>query len=107
MTMDEDQILFFARRLPGRLNIDQTAKLLQFHPDSLDYLISIGLLDVLGGYMPGSQKMFSATYIMQLSTDVKWLGKATSRVRQHVQKNNALKREAKQVRGECKPDEAA
>ena len=95
------------RRLPARLSIEQAGQLLRFHADSLDYLVDIGLLDVLGGTAPGTPKMFAATYILQLCADVKWLGKATQKVRQHVQKKNASQKATKRSGFETKLSDAA
>lgn len=103
----EDNEVFMVRRLPARLSIEQTGKLLRFHPDALDYLVDIGLLEVLGGIAPGAPKFFAAAYILQLCSDLKWLGKATQKVRQHIQKKNANQKAAKPNRVETNLQEAA
>lgn len=94
----EETNLFFARRLPARLTIEEAGKLLGFHPDSLDYLVEIGLLEVLGGASVGCQKMFAANYVLERCGDLKWLSKATLKVRQHIQNKNGSQRAARSTR---------
>ena len=91
----EETNLFFARRLPARLTIEEAGRLLGFHPDALDYLVEIGLLEVLGGASVGCQKMFAAAYIESRCADLKWLSKATLKVRHQIQRKNANQRAAR------------
>lgn len=87
-----EQELFHCRRLPARLTLDQAAAMLGIHPDGIDHLVDIGLIEALGGAPRGVQRMFAAVYIEQLGRDVKWLAKATTKIRQfHQQRNIARK----------------
>jgi hypothetical protein len=87
----QDPDLFNARRMPARLTIDQASRLLGFHADSLDHLVNIRMLDMLGGPAPGTQRMFASAYILELCDNVEWLAKATRKVRQHHSERNAQK----------------
>jgi len=84
--------LFNAQRLPARIDIEQTGRLLGFHPDSVDHLVSIRMLNMLGGPAPGVARMFASTYILELCSDVPWLDKATKRIRQHHAAKNAAQK---------------
>jgi len=62
------------------------------NPDGIDHLVDIGLMEVLGGATRGVQRMFARVYIEQLGLNVKWLAKATVKIRQfHQQRNIARK----------------
>jgi len=88
-----DQQLFLCRRLPARLSVEQAAAMLGIHPDGIDHLVDIGLINALGGAPRGVQRLFAAVYIEELGRDVKWLAKATVKIRQfHQQRNIARKK---------------
>jgi CBS domain containing-hemolysin-like protein len=73
--------------------VDQAAVMLGFHADGINQLVDIGLIEALGGAPRGVQRMFAAIYIEQLGRDVKWLAKATTKIRQfHQQRNLARKK---------------
>jgi len=84
--------MFHYRRLPARLTLDQTAVILGIHPDGIDHLVDIGLLDALGGAPRGAQRLFAAVYIEQLGRDIKWLAKATVKIRQFNQQRNLARK---------------
>ena len=98
-----EQDLLQCRRLPARLTLDQVALLLGIHPDGIDHLVDIGLLETLGGASRGVQRLFAAIYIEQLGQDVKWLGKATIKIRQNVQQRNLANKTKKNLRLEAAP----
>jgi hypothetical protein len=81
-------------RLPARLSVEEVAILLGFHVDSVNFLVDEGLLEVLGE-KDGVQRVFAASYIDGLRRDVKWLIKATNRVRQHHRERNAARKAGK------------
>jgi hypothetical protein len=87
-----EQDLFYCRRLPARLTVNQVAVMLGFHSDGIDHLVDIGLIDVLGGAPRGVQRMFAVVYIEQLGRDVKWLAKATTKIRQFHQQRNVTRK---------------
>jgi hypothetical protein len=82
-------------RLPARLTAEVVAVLLGFHPDAINYLADIGFLKTLGESAPGSCRMFSSSYIEGLRADIKWLDKATNKVRQHTRERNFAAKEKK------------
>ena len=89
--------LFNARRLSARIDIEQVAKLLGFHPDSIDHLVAIHMLNILAGHSPRTQRMFASAYILQLCSDVEWLEKPTKKIPQlHARKNVAQKETRRQ-----------
>src|ERR1019366_1066244 len=89
LTMNDQELnLFHCRRLPARLTVDQAAVLLGIHADGIDHLVEIEMLDALGGAPRGVQRLFAASYIESLGRDLKWLAKATLRIRQNVQQRN-------------------
>lgn len=93
--------LFNCRRLPARLTLDQAAAVLGIHPDGMDYLVEIGLLDPLGGAPRGVQRLFAAVYIEQLARDVKWLAKATVKIRQFNQQRNLARKKPAEHMSAC------
>ena len=89
----EERELFHCRRLPARLTVNQTAMMLGFHPDGIDHLVDIGLVDELGGAPRGAQRLFAAIYVEQLGRDVKWLAKATTKIRLFHQNRNLARKQ--------------
>ncbi len=77
-----------AFRLPARLNVEEAGALLGFHPDSIRFLVGIGLLNSLGKSVD-VQLMFATIYIRRICRDEKWLRKATAAVQQHHRERNA------------------
>ena len=66
--------------------------MLGFHPDAIDYLVDIGLLEALGGSPRGAQRLLAAVYVEALGRDVKWLAKATTKIRQYHQQRNLARK---------------
>jgi hypothetical protein len=93
-----DQQLFDCRRLPARLSVEQAAAILGFPPDGILYLVEIGLIEALGGAPCGVQRLFAAVYIEQLGRDVKWLAKATVKIRTFHQQRNFARKENSVIR---------
>ena len=65
------------RRLPARLNAEQTAQVLGFQPHDVPALVRSGLLKPLGGGPLNCVKYFAAVEIEELSRNKKWLERAT------------------------------
>lgn len=72
--------LLDARRLPARLNTEQTAQMLGHQPHDIPILTKAGLLKPLGGGPRNSVKYFAAVEVEQLGRDRKWLDRATKAV---------------------------
>jgi len=66
--------------------------MLGFNSDAIDYLVDIGLIDALGGAPRGVQRVFASVYIEQLGHDIKWLAKATVKIRQYHQQRNIARK---------------
>ncbi len=94
--------IFTARRLPARLTLEEAAALLGFHEDAIDYLATTGELDVCGGLSSGCQKMLATAYVLELCSDVKWLGRATQKVRRYIQSRNTQRRLQKLAEAEAR-----
>jgi|WetSurMetagenome_2_1015567.scaffolds.fasta_scaffold531408_2 hypothetical protein len=69
------------RRLPARLNSEQTAPVLGVQAHDIPTLVKWGLLLPLGSGPRNSVKYFSAAEIEQLSRDRRWLDKVTKALR--------------------------
>ncbi len=65
------------RRLPARINADQTAMLLGFSADDLTILMRVGHLQPLGRPAPNAPKYFSSLEVLKLAEDRVWLDKGT------------------------------
>jgi hypothetical protein len=74
---DEMAKLLTLVRLPGRLNYEQTAPVLGFHPHEIPVLVKAKLLKPLGNPTPQSVKFFAASDVEKCSRDTDWLNKAT------------------------------
>jgi hypothetical protein len=71
------------RRLPACCTLQQAAWLLGISLKAAAYLVSIGLLKVLGHPAPNAPKSLSAEYVLSLSRDPHWLGKAHDAIRKY------------------------
>jgi hypothetical protein len=101
-----DQELFHCRRLPARLTVSQAGTMLGIHPDGIDFLIDLGLLETLGGSPRGTQRLLAAVYVEELGRDVKWLAKATTKIRQFHQQRNLARKNKAVGRTELEAEEA-
>jgi hypothetical protein len=69
-----------AMRLPARINVAATAKLLGFAESDIQILMAVGKLTPLGDPAPNAPKWFAAIEMIRLATDEDWLHKATKEV---------------------------
>ncbi len=79
-----------ARRMPGKLLVEQVAALLGFQEHDIPVLVAGGLLAPLGN--PTAQsctKYFHAPDIAAKAADRKWMHRATSHIYRHWQGANA------------------
>ena len=67
-------------RLPGRLNVAETAKLLGFSEHDIPILIAARRLTPLGEPAANAPKWFATSDIMEFASDRDWLSKATKEV---------------------------
>jgi hypothetical protein len=80
ITMNPQELLN-CRRLPARLDAEQTAVLLGFRlaPD-IQVLMRAKLLKPLGNPARNGVKHFSSAHVLQLAADGEWLHKATAAI---------------------------
>jgi hypothetical protein len=94
-----------AARLPARLDMLQTARLLGFSEHDIPVLIRLRLLKPLGSPPPNGHKYFATVELERLAQDAHWLDKASRAMVQHWQTKNrrpATPR-ARPSRGEAAP----
>ncbi|HEX5220373.1 MAG TPA: hypothetical protein VFZ59_12455 [Verrucomicrobiae bacterium] len=87
LNRDNSWLLLSARRLPARLNVEQTASITGFQPHDIPTLVKAGLLKPLGSGPRNSVKYFAAIEVQNAAQDRKWLDRATravSRVKSSV-----------------------
>ncbi|MCP5523224.1 MAG: hypothetical protein H7A46_16945 [Verrucomicrobiales bacterium] len=73
---------------PARLDAEQAAWFLGFHPHDIPVLVAVGLLRPLGKPRPNATKYFAAVELESLRTDPKWLGKATDAIQARWREKN-------------------
>jgi hypothetical protein len=76
------------RRLPGRLDLEQTSAVLGFCPHEIPILVKAGLLRPLGRPAPNGHKYFCGAEVLELSQNREWLDKATRTVSRCWQEKN-------------------
>lgn len=86
--------LFLCQRLPGRLDVAQTAVLLGFADHDIPVLVRAKLLKPLGNPAPNAPKYFAAVEIEKVMTDKDWLEKATKVISRHWKEKNLRKADA-------------
>ena len=84
------------RRLQGRLNVRQTAALLNCGEHDIPVLVSAGLIKPLGHPPPNAQKYFAPVEILQLAGDSERMGQICDVIYRHWQAKNAAKTGARQ-----------
>ena len=80
--------LLNCRRLPGRLDVVQTATLLGLLPHEIPILVRLGLLKPLGNPAANAHKYFASASVEQSARDLVWLDKATRAIARHVRQKN-------------------
>lgn len=92
MRDDQHRFLMLLGQLPARLNVEQTAWVLNCQPHDVPILVSSRLLKPLGNPPPNGIKYFATTEVLELAKDQKWLHRVTVAICQHWQKSNARKK---------------
>ena len=80
--------LLNCRRLPARLDVTQTAALLNFPEHDIRFLSNSGLLEPLGKPAPNAPKYFASREIAALAENRDWLEKACRAVSNHWRMKN-------------------
>ena|SRR5438552_13943790 len=97
VTVHEKVALLNCRRLPGRLNMAETALLLGIHEHDVPVLISARLLSPLGRPASNAPKYFAAVEIADRASDLEWLSSATREIAKYWRRKNDRKRQPVRV----------
>lgn len=92
MREDQDRFLALLGHPPARLNVEQTAWVLNCQAHDIPILVAARLLRPLGNPPQNGVKYFSTAEILDLAKDRSWLAKITHAVCAHWQKKNAHKK---------------
>ena len=79
------------RRLPARLNVAQTAALLNCGDHDIPILVSRGLLKPLGHPQPNAVKYFAPTDVLELAGDSERMGRICDTIHEYWRGKNAAK----------------
>jgi hypothetical protein len=93
MRDDQHKFLLLLGQLPARLNVEQTAWVLNCQTHDVPILVSSKLLKPLGNPPQNGTKYFATRDVLELTHDERWLHRVTATIYQHWQKRNAKKRE--------------
>jgi hypothetical protein len=85
------------RRLPARLDSEQTAMLLGLAGYELVFIMRAKLLLPLGRPSQNGRKYFAACVVQELMTNVEWLNTATRTVQKHIHDSNFKQRSAGRI----------
>jgi hypothetical protein len=88
MRDDQQRFLTLLGQVPARLNVEQTAWVLNCQQHDIPILITARLLKPLGNPQPNSVKYFAAAEILEISKDPAWLSKLTVTLSRHWQTKN-------------------
>jgi hypothetical protein len=87
--MNKDKFEFLTlRRFPSRLNAEETAWYLGFNLVDVTILTSVGLLKPLGKPAPNAVRYFARPDLDQVSSDPKWLDRASAALGRHWRDRN-------------------
>jgi hypothetical protein len=102
MKEEQRQFLALLGHPLARLNVEQTAWVLNCQPHDIPTLMAARLLRPLGSPAPNSPKYFGTTQVLQLAQDPAWLSKATNAIRDFWRRKNRNKRNPGEDQG-CEP----
>src|SRR2546430_14407986 len=97
-TLQEKLAVLNCRRLPGRLNVSETALLLGFQEHDIAPLVAAKLLAPLGKPAPNAPKYFAAVGIVERAANSEWLSSATKAIAKHWRGENQGSAVARQYR---------
>jgi hypothetical protein len=80
--------LFYCRRLPARLTIEQVALLLGFQVYEILILVRLGKIKSVNYQSRNSRKYFHGQYILKLAEDGDFVEKASKSVAKYIRENN-------------------
>jgi hypothetical protein len=86
-----DRACLNLRRLPARLNVEETAAILGLQVHDIPVLIRAHQLKPLSKPAPNAHKYFAAGEVEELSANPAWLSKATAELASYWQNKNVQK----------------
>ena len=72
----------FSQRLPGRLNVEQTAQIIGCQPHDIAAVVRAKLLRPLGSPTQNAVKYFSSAKLVESCADERWLDRVTKAISQ-------------------------
>lgn len=100
MRDDQHRFLSLLGQLPARLNVEQTAWVLNCQAHDVPVLVSTRLLKPLGNPPQNGVKFFATKEVLELAQDEKWLHRMTIAIYQHWHTRNTRKKEQDQIGNE-------
>src|ERR1044072_8359826 len=91
------------RRLPARLDVEQTAALLGHHPHHIALLVEGRFLKPLGNPPKNGVKMFATSDLEAKANDVEWLDKASRYITRKWAEKNARQKQSPVPSNEAGP----
>ena len=88
MRDEQHRFLTLLGHIPARLNVEQTAWVLNCQQHDIPILVAARLLKPLGNPQPNSVKYFAATELLEISKDPAWLSRLTITLGRHWQSKN-------------------
>lgn len=88
MNDDQRKFLSVLAGPPARLNVEQTAWLLNCQPYDIATLVAAGLLKPLGKPSANGTKFFATTELLELTRDRAWLARVTLALQQYWRAKN-------------------
>lgn len=92
MKEEQYRLLQLAGQLPARLNVEQTASVLNCQVHDVVILMGARLLKPLGNPPRTGVKFFAAVEILELAKDRVWLAKMSNALCKYWQVRNSLKK---------------
>jgi hypothetical protein len=93
MRDDQHRFLMLLGRLPARLNVEQTAWVLNCQAHDVPILVAAKLLKPLGNPPQNGSKYFATEDLLEAIKDRPWLVRMSATLYQHWQKKNARKKD--------------
>ena len=94
MRDDQHKFLMLLGQLPARLNVEQTAWVLNCQAHDVPILITKRLLKPLGNPPANGVKYFSTMLLLDLTRDASWLAKMTNAIHDYWRAKNLRKNSA-------------
>ena len=100
MRDDQHRFLSLLGQLPARMNVEQTAWVLNCQAHDVPVLVTARLLKPLGNPPQNGTKFFATQEVLEQAKDQKWLHRMTVTIYQHWHNRNVRKKEQCQADAE-------